>query len=181
MDSSRENEPCFKSSGIIAGMNRDKFNESYHAWSDDHLAYCTFHQDDKLDPSEIHSKLLTHDNQFTNFASAVETEHYESYQGISPEHEGFQISSFRKSSGERVYPCQIVNSSKASNTFEVLMFHDAKKESENSILKVEHIHNFSADWLAFRPKPFHGDTTMPYGFRHEIAIPDESFPELWKD
>jgi hypothetical protein len=175
VDSSK---PCFKSSRVIAGMNRDKFNSSYHAWSEDHVTYCIYHSEG-LDPTDIHSVLLTHDGQFTNFASAVETDHQQSYQGISFEDEGFQVSSFRMSSGERVYACEIVNADKGASTFEVLLFINAQKT--DSIMRVVHIHNFPSDWLVFRPRPFHGDTTMSSAFRHEIAIPDESFPEFWKD
>lgn len=170
-------EPCYRSSKLISDMNKDKFNTDYHKWTIDHAPYCTYKEKGSYQ-KKVRIILLSHADQFQSFKSAVESNHVNSYLGITEEHEGFKLEPLYTAGGDRVFACKILESNKEAGAFEVILFERQKAEN---IVRLFHIQDFPSDSIKFRPRPFKGDMAAQGAFRHEIAIPDDSFPEIWKD
>jgi len=144
-------------------MNQDKFNGKYHAWSEDHLTYCTIPRDQELDKT----------------VRTVVLNRGDSYMGVSWDHDGFQVDSYRDNSGDLVFPCVVIDVDTANSTVEVVLFDKDSSNESSSLLR--HRENFSGGWVSYRPRQFKGDTMSGLAFRHEIEIPDDAFPEHWKD
>ena len=69
---------------------------------------------------------------------------------------------------------------------EVFLFdnHDSSTNDDvgdSGTFVLRHWKYFSHAWVSFRPRQFKGDSMNPLAFRHDIGIPDEAFPEHWKD
>ena len=166
-----------ESSKFVHEMNEDKFNTSYHEWSEHHIPTC------KVKPSKAMEKgefiFLTKDIP-ASFDLAVDPQVKQSYEGILYDDEGFGLPYFDNT------PCKIVKISKDTGEFDVVFFFDPSIVPKE-MLKVKDSHilvrlnNLPAEFIVFRNLPFKSDMLAPNIFRHEIAIPDESFPPLWKD
>lgn len=148
-------------------MNRDKFNPQYHAWSEEHITYCTVTIAQHQGNQDVEKVLLNRGD---------------SYLGVPWDHDGFQIPSYRDNSGDWVFPCLVIASDKTNSNLEVILFgnHTSSTTNDSSFV-LRHSRNFSHAWVNFRPRQFKGDSMNPLAFRHEIGIPDEAFPEHWKD
>lgn len=144
-------------------MNQDKANQQYHAWSEDHLSYCT----------------MPKGPQNNKNTKRVALNRGDSYVGVSWNHDGFQLESYQDNSGVQVFPCLVIGFDTTNSTFEVALFD--KRSSNDSISVLRHCKHFSGGGLSFRPRQFKGDTMNPLAFRHEIGIPEDAFPEHWKD
>jgi hypothetical protein len=83
-------------------------------------------------------------------------------------------------------PCKILaNHGKDANTFDVVYFLDNYELSERhkatGARVVIQLKDLDAQYVQFLSRPGKSDMHSPSAFRHEIAIPDEAFPSLWKD
>ncbi|CAJ1970481.1 unnamed protein product [Cylindrotheca closterium] len=163
------NHPCYKSSISIWKMNQDKFNIQYHAWSEDHLTYCTIPQAEYEGKKDV-KKVVLHLG--------------DSYLGVPWDHDGFQVSSYRDNSGDRVFPCLVIESDEGNSKMQVAIFDNDSStngSNESATLVLRHWKYFSHSWVSFRPRQFKGDSMNPLAFRHEIGTPNDVFPEHWKD
>ena len=153
------------SSKATKEMNSDKFNPTYHTWSDDHLTVCRFGE------SSTWLRLLG-PNEVSHDGSTVESP----FNGITIEDEGFEIS--RASSSRQ--PCRILSSDPTNETFEVVGMWTNHNGGQSAPF-VKYHHGLHADDVIFLNKPERSDTYWPGAFSHPIKIPDGIFPEHWKD
>lgn len=161
-------------------MNNDKFNTAYHAWSDDHITTCRPGGGNlNLGDPAIEYIFLTKTIP-KEFSLAVDPQIKQEYEGITYNNEGFKIAV----SDSR--PCKIVQGRKNSDEFDVIFFFDSRHLPRDKV-KAQDAHvlipykNLEAKYVRFQSRPFKSDMLAPTAFRHEIAIPDERFPPLWKD
>lgn len=169
---------CFASSKRIKAMNHDKFNREYHAWSDHHVTTCHYNESLIEEYGEIY--YLVADIP-TKFDQAVDPTIGLEYQGITYHHEGFGLPRFQidRPRHDGVV-CQIIESSREEDRFDVVYFMGDSKDLENA-KGIWRIRSLPSSHLMFHVRPFHSDMMRPGAFRHEIAFPDDKFPSLWKD
>ena len=158
-------------------MNFYKFNKLFHEWTDDHISYCVYSKEE-IDPANIETITLQSNEWVASFSSGVTSTRKRSEEGVTYDHEGFKVRPILLNN-DSGFPCKILSSNKEEETFNVMLFQ--KKQSENVEHVLVKITNMPEKFLVFRPRLFKGDTTSKDAFRHEIEIPDENFPELWKD
>ena len=174
---------CFESSMLVDRMmNADKFNSLYHDWSEHHYSSCQV-------ASATLNKMVTEGKAVVltkevpkSFDAAMDTRIKQQYEGITAEDPGFKLPA-----NGNYRPCKILANRPGVREFDVLVYlgdpgHFAGKlpqaKGGKVLLKVEKL---SADNLRFVSKPLKADMFYPKAFRHEIIMPDESFPELWRD
>ena len=177
---SKSEGPCFKSSKMVLEMNDDKFNEAYHAWSEDHFTLCKRTSMPSTDDSVIFVVPRTNDTDTTKEIVGVDSDGNEfrwSFRGVEFDHDGFEIASVY---GEW-YPCQILRAEKQDNAFDVVFFtyETSTVGSEANVLRRNQY--LAADDIKYLNKPYRSDMHWDRAFRHEIKIPDEIYPVLWKD
>jgi hypothetical protein len=163
---------CTGSSNFVARMNLDKFNQAYHEWSDDHFVACTVEASIFED---VTNYIFLTETAPTDFFDAMNLQLTESYEGIGHDHEGFALARFMRD--QPYQPCLILSASRPSNEFSVLRL-SLLSQRQRGLLKVEKL---PAKGLRFLERPLKSDIFHPKAFRHEILIPDESFPALWRD
>ena len=151
-------------------MNQDKYNSAYHPWTDDHFTICRV---EKPVPETSQDFITLVESAPSDFFERMKSQ--ESYEGIGYSHEGFAL--FKFVVDLRSQPCVIVSSSKSRDSFSVLAF-TLSSTGKRGLMKIE---DLQSKHLQFRMKPFKSDMYYPQAFRHEISIPDEAFPSLWKD
>lgn len=160
-------ELCFKSTKIVVGMNGDRFNPSYHNWTDEHFTVC--HLDYMVANETI--LLIREDSSppkdLARFGTALN-----SFQDISWEDVGFTLAQIHSIVFR---PCRILGY-KEGLDFDVVYF---AIDGDQRILR----RNRSLPPVAieFVHKPYQSDMYWSGAFRHSIGIPDDIFPSLWKD
>jgi hypothetical protein len=170
-------ERCFKSSKFVLSMNADKNNPDYHAWSDDHFTLCKSHLF-SLNPKGF---LYLKKAGLSSFAEAMTTKYMESYRGVGMDDELFKV--LKASNDHLGRPCKIISMNE-DETFDVVT---ALSKGEKQYFKIDQdakvLIPATVNSTGFRywNKPFTSDMFSPTAFRHTIDIPDEIFPELWKD
>jgi len=155
----------------IYQMNHDKFNTTYHKWSDDHFTTCSrtnVTADDYQIVYILENEGVSQQQQPKGDSSS--RTHATNYQGITIHDEGFRYS---QQKFDRQVPCKILSSS-SSALFEVALFFDKSKA-------IEVYPAMTASQVKFLPKPYRSDMHHPQAFRHEISIPTEIFPKQWMD
>ena len=171
---------CFASSMAIREMNIDKFNKAYHEWSENHYTACQITQ----------SEVQKHGSEFVFLVKekldpAADDSIKESYKGITYDDEGFKITPHQHLHLQ-YFPCKIMASRYYREEFDVLALVNPRFVPVKS-LKVKHskvlikLNNLPPKDVIFVPRPLKGDMNDPKAFRHEIELPDEVFPDLWKD
>jgi hypothetical protein len=176
---------CYESSKQVHTMNDNKFDRRYHEWSDTHFSTCKLTQ--ALSPKDPGMYYITKTvpNSFEKKSRRVK----QSYKGIDFEHEGFDIPVYTErverdgtTITESHHPCKILESWEAEGRFDVLYLFNTEKMPgatySRTLLKSMKV---PAELVKFRVRPFKSDMYSPHAFRHDIAIPDEKFPPLWKD
>ena len=170
-------------------MNKDKFNLTYHSWTDDH--YTTCRMDTKLDKHALSSKdsVVITSTFPDSFAAVTNSQRIQQeYEGIYYNHEGFNIPSPEYDDG-RGRPCKIVSYDSHRETFDVVIIfnrnfakHNSKAAAVDDMAgKLYRHREFPSRRVKFVGKPTTSDIHYIHGFRHEIAFPDDIFPEIWKD
>mmetsp|Transcript_42802 Transcript_42802/g.84089 ORF Transcript_42802/g.84089 Transcript_42802/m.84089 type:complete len:299 (+) Transcript_42802:462-1358(+) len=147
------------SSLIISEMNKDKFNETYWEWSDDHFTAC---EQDGITEVEI-----------------FDVDDGSDYEGVTKKHPGFHLIG----SADWRLPCQIVGGGTNVDSFDIVFFTKKvrKKKKKGVRLRVEIVDNLPASKVTFVSLPGRSDQHIPNRFTHEIRISDSIFPESWKD
>lgn len=171
-----QSEPARKTSMIISSMNLDKFNQDHHVWSIDHFTVC---QKRKVVPTD---SFLVVENMEESLLHPESIEGYtlpvlESFSSITWQHIGFNITETDPVS--RRTPCMILGASNYTATFDVVYLLPSTVTPNSG--KVFRVVDLPADDLQFIPMPFRSDTFHKKSFRHPIKIPDDVFPEHWKD
>ena len=155
----------------VHAMNRDKFNSSYHEWTDSHFSVCF--QDDQSLVSTVYvvaANAEVSDSDKANFNLTSD------YEGITTEHEGFNLT---RDDSERL-PCLIKASSQNSSAFDVIIFMDWSIPHELRYAEMIRIfEGFPPGNIEFIPKPWKSDLHWAGAFRHPIAMPDHVFPPHW--
>mmetsp|Transcript_20107 Transcript_20107/g.27934 ORF Transcript_20107/g.27934 Transcript_20107/m.27934 type:complete len:296 (+) Transcript_20107:94-981(+) len=152
----RFQNPCFQSSKSINRMNHDKFNPLYHQWSEQHFTVCR-----PVHEKESEDNIIVQKNDATEFAW---------------DHVGFNLTV----AGDIRTPCLITKVHEAEQAFDVVYF--LRLESDGMIHHVlRPVSHLEADSIKFVSKPYKSDLFWEGSFRHEIKIPDEIFPQHWKD
>jgi hypothetical protein len=84
---------------------------------------------------------------------------------------------------EEYYPCTIFSRDHGSETCTVRIFKDVydmdareDEEGDPTILT-----EYPENSIRFVNRPYMGDIFLPQGFRHSLGIPNEIFPEQWKN
>lgn len=166
----------FKSSKMVKSMNNDKFNATYHTWGEDHFTVCVREYFPTNDESAI--RLMPEDYETDTDFDDVET-HVGSFREVTYNDEGFNLTPF---SGRRI-PCKILRADPEDGMFDVVYF--TKDESTDRALLdaryLRRMRTLPAESIEFINKPYKSDMFWSGAFRHEIKIPDEIFPPLWKD
>jgi hypothetical protein len=166
---------CLESSRLVSfTMKQDRHNTQYHTWSDVHLTAC---QCNSSHPWESGGKVIFLTNSPTD-----DTNTPMEYLGFSYDDEGFDYPYLSMLDPR---PCKIIQSHPESDTFDVVYFfqpfqvpHGYKNDTTRILVHYESLPSLD---LHFFNKPLKGDLNDPSAFRHEIHIPDVSFPSLWKD
>jgi hypothetical protein len=170
-------ENCLESSRLVSvTMNQDRHNPQYHAWSDVHLTAC---QSNFSHPWESGGKVIYLTNSTTIGESITLTE----FLGFSHNDDGFDYPFLPLSN---LRPCKILQSKPEADTFDVVYFFQTfqvpnQYRNDTTTRILVHYEGLPSFDLHFLNKPLKGDLHDPRAFRHEIHIPDESFPPLWKD
>lgn len=161
-----------KSSMMVHQMNFAKFDTAFHQWSDDHFSVCS---KTNLDLEWIH---LVKVDDF--IPSETDETVLTSFHGIEFDHRGFDYS---LDMVDR-FPCMIIDADPFLETFEVAYFKVSliSRISELPTARILQIHReLPARDLMFINRPFRSDMHWSGAFRHPIKIPDEVFPEHWRD
>ena len=172
--------PCFKSSKIVSEMNGDKFNESYHSWSEDHFTICKRTSMPRADDSLIFIVPRMNDTDTNEEIANVDSDGVEfrlSFRGVEFDHSGFDLASIH---GEW-YPCQILQAKKQDDVFDVVFFTYEESTVGDDANVLRRNQSLAADDIKYLNKPYRSDMHWDRAFRHEIRIPDEIFPPLWRD
>uniref|UniRef100_A0A7S1GRS0 SET domain-containing protein n=1 Tax=Cyclophora tenuis TaxID=216820 RepID=A0A7S1GRS0_CYCTE len=162
--------PCMpgqkkKSSKFVKSMNRQKFETTYHQWSDDHFTVCN-------DDSTVKWLRLLGEAS-PGLKDAVVAP----YHGITKDHLGFNISY----PTSRRRPCLILNSFPEHLAFDVMLFATGDTFESHDFQLLKRIPSLRAENIEFIDKPFRSDMFWPGAFRHAMKIPDDVFPVHWKD
>ena len=172
--------PCFRSSKLVKSMNDDKFNETYHDWSDDHFTACLSSNmpptDDSiifLIPYNIEEPL----EKERNVDSDGKNEYVKSFRGVEYGHEGFDLAYM----ADDWVPCLILRADSEDEEFDVVYFTYETSAIVKEADVLRRMRALPSHSIKFLNKPFKSDSHWNGAFRHEIAIPNDIFPELWKD
>lgn len=173
---------CTKSSKLVQIMNDDKFNEAFHAWSDDYVTTCRVNLNQETVQRDGDFIFLTKEIP-KSFVDVVDMRVKQAYEGITYEDEGFKLPAF-----DRQYrACKIIGTNREKEEFDVLFFVDPRSFSKQGfqivndariLLQVKNLHS---SFIKFQNRPLKSDLHYDGAFRHEIAISDDSFPDLWRD
>lgn len=116
----------------------------------------------------------------SDFTKAIDPRRKFSYEGIKSDHEGFDdLPSYGIRQGNFI-GCKIMESASDENTFDVVYFVGKTKEAPNDRMIVR-VKSIPDTYIRYQVRPFQSDIVVPGTFRHEIGIPDDQFPPLWKD
>ena len=173
---------CFRSSKRVQAMNHDKFNRKYHPWTNTHITSC--HYNPKLVAEKGETIFLRNDIS-NDFAQPADPRRMLSYEGIEYGHEGFTALPrgfivLSNSSHYNGRPCKVLDSSEATQTFDVVYILGETRDNVGT-RKLVRLKDVPAPYIRFQVRPFHSDMMRAGAFRHELAFPDEYFPSLWKD
>lgn len=120
-----------------------------------------------------------------DFNQAIDPRRRVKYEGISFDHEGFDLPTYQWSEerqdrrfAER--PCIIVGANREDQTFDVIFLIGVQRDT-GGLKQVVRLKSLPDSQLRYHVRPFKTDIIVPDSFRHDIAIPDEHFPPLWKD
>jgi hypothetical protein len=171
---------CLESSQMVAiTMNEDRHNPKYHQWSDVHLSACKANDTVPW----ITGTLVF----LTDFSDALHDDPSikQEYLGFKADDDGFNYSYL---SHLNPRPCKILKTDKEKDTAEVVYFlqpHQIPEKYRNQKVPdaraVVHYEGLASKDYRFINKPLKADWHDPNAFRHEIHIPDEHFPLLWRD
>jgi hypothetical protein len=163
-------------------MNDDKFNAVFHAWSDDYVTICRVNLNEETIEKEGDFIFLTKEIP-KSFDAVIDMRVKQSYEGITYEHEGFKLPTFDRQSRA----CKIIGTNREKKEFDVLYFIDPRHIPKQGLQVVKDarillkVKNLQSSSIKFQNRPLKSDLHYERAFRHEISIPDESFPDLWKD
>ena len=172
---------CFESSQRITQMNEDKHNKAFHQFSNVHLTACNRTIPD-LWNGEV--ALLA---QPGTIDSTSDYHVREEFYGITSDDEGFHYPDLPHF---QVTTCQVVDSHPEKDTFDVIYFFDPRRVYNRNYyhLLTPNVKGVAvlykdlpASQIHYFNKPLTNDWHYPSAFRHEIHIPDDEFPTLWKD
>jgi hypothetical protein len=170
--------PCAKgtkSSFEIKQMNNYKFNPDSHTWGEDHMTVCkaTNVQGELIYLIKVDQEIPQDGSQ--RFST--------DFNGITFDHPGFDYAE----EGVGRLPCVVLGIFEEQLMFNIAYLLNVEQTKE--LLP----HNpLGARTIKFRNKvpaseveiinrPFRSDMHWKGAFRHPIKIPDEIFPEHWKD
>jgi hypothetical protein len=172
--------PCGERSGMsskmVKQMNDAKFNSDFHTWSEDHFTVCKVRDDEAGEFVHIvkDDDIVPPGSQHTATTS---------FRGIVGwNHPGFEYS-LGGDDGFR-FPCIILDADEKEKTFKVVIFRFAMKSKMSELPKARVLqlnNNVPANEVDFINRPFRSDMHWEGAFRHPIKIPDEVFPQQWKD
>ena len=173
----------YSSFEIATAMNHDKHNEMYHRWSDVHLTTCATNKTMPWDGGEL-VFLVGNISEAKNVLSDPQIQ--EEFLGFNNQDDGFGFRHLSLSLPNT--PCKIVDSDKVRNTFDVVFFiqpdqipdryRNGNVPDARALVRYD---GLAADGVRFLNKPLKADWHDPKAFRHEIHIPGDVFPPLWKD
>lgn len=171
--------PCGERTGMsskmVKQMNDAKFNSDFRKWSEDHFTVCKVKDDEAGEFVHI----VKDDGVGTPGQHIATT----SFRGlIDWEHPGFEYS-LGGDIGFR-FPCIILDADEKEKTFQVVIFRLAMKSklSELPKARVLQVNNdIAVNDVHFINRPFRSDMHWEGAFRHPIKIPDDIFPQQWKD
>jgi hypothetical protein len=162
-------------------MNEEKHNKAFHQFSHVHLTACN---DTFPDLWNGDVALLAEPGTID---SSSDIHVREEFYGIRIDDEGFNYPDLPHF---QVTTCQVVDSHPEKDTFDVIYFFDPKRvyNQKYYYLLTPNVKGVTvlykdlpASQLHFFNKPLTNDWHDPSAFRHEIHIPDDEFPTLWKD
>mmetsp|Transcript_8667 Transcript_8667/g.19052 ORF Transcript_8667/g.19052 Transcript_8667/m.19052 type:complete len:513 (-) Transcript_8667:185-1723(-) len=146
------------SSKEIYKMNQNKFDKKNWNWSNDHFTICE-------------------ENDTVEWTEVVLNKKSMNKYNISENHPGFEYV------GLTYYysPCLIQSYSEENETFHV--FYLGYEVADSAYSKIFIVEDLPAESLTFIARPLRADHHRNDGhrFSHEINIPDDIFPETWKD
>eukprot|EP00548_Thalassiothrix_antarctica_P010222 CAMPEP_0194155524 /NCGR_PEP_ID=MMETSP0152-20130528/64960_1 /TAXON_ID=1049557 /ORGANISM="Thalassiothrix antarctica, Strain L6-D1" /LENGTH=284 /DNA_ID=CAMNT_0038862469 /DNA_START=83 /DNA_END=934 /DNA_ORIENTATION=- len=163
----RWRSPCNNgrmSSIFIKEMNDDKYNTSYHNWSDNHFIVCSKPEKSKFKIVYISQNATS--PSYTKEGDLITN----NFNGIDFNDQGFKYTGDTLKTNR--YPCKIWNTDFKKRTMKVVLFFGAESAIEIQTALPD-------SQVTFVPKPFKSDMHLPDAFRHEIEIPDEIFPHQW--
>jgi len=145
------------SSVSILEMNNNKFDVS-HDWSDVHMTFC--------------SRLEVYDETLAGNAAE--------FHGFDNDNELFYLNNFESS----LIPCKIQGANREKETFDVVYYYDVNHEVMGKKIGRK-LKIYSSKYLIMKDLPAESlqfsEKKSAISFRHEILIPDDVFPEFWKD
>lgn len=177
---------CFESSYMVTEeMNDDIHNPKYFRWSKVHMTVCRADDTVPWDTGQI---VYLVEERPSSTKLLEDQRVRETFMEASFYDEGFDYPHHALSDGY-VQPCEILQSHPETGTLDVLYFFGASDDVPS-----EHTHpdlpdarvvvkyaRLAAHHVQHIHKPLTADWHDPQAFRHEIHIPDDNFPELWKD
>lgn len=161
---------------VVHEMNQDIHNPKYHNWSAVHLTECTAN--------------VTVPWQTGKFVYIVESisASLENDTTVQSEFMGLTFHDERFDLSEVADVCEIITSHRQQDKVDVLYFYVPRRVPEQYkhpklpdarvVVKFEGLDVWD---VRHKQKPLTWDWHDPQAFRHEIHIPDDSFPQLWKD
>mmetsp|Transcript_30846 Transcript_30846/g.46001 ORF Transcript_30846/g.46001 Transcript_30846/m.46001 type:complete len:174 (+) Transcript_30846:3239-3760(+) len=171
-------------------MNDDKFNPNFHNWSEKHFTVCASYSIERSENqiiiladkslTDISIDRLESELSEAELSSSSDTVISFSFRDIEYDHEGFSL----VHRGREWYPCYIVNAQREDNIFDVVVFTAEEGATESlvgSSSVLRRVRTLSPHEIKFIHKPYTSDMFWKGAFRHEIRIPDNIFPQLWKD
>jgi hypothetical protein len=169
---------CVNSSyQVVHEMNQDIHNPKYHKWSNVHMTECTANITVPWENGKF-VYLVPRIPASLKLDPTVQIE----FMGMTFHDERFDYSRQHE-------VCEIITSHRQKDTVDVLYFylpeHVPEKYEHPKLPDARVVVKFDGldakvD-VKHRHKPLTWDWHDPQAFRHEIHIPDASFPELWKD
>jgi len=189
-DSGETNEDSCLTSKFVESMNDDKFNPNFHNWSEKHFTVCASYSIERSENqiiiladkslTDISIDRLESELSEAELSSSSDTVISFSFRDIEYDHEGFSL----VHRGREWYPCYIVNAQREDNIFDVVVFTAEEGATESlvgSSSVLRRVRTLSPHEIKFIHKPYTSDMFWKGAFRHEIRIPDNIFPQLWKD
>jgi hypothetical protein len=173
-----QSEPARQTSHAIFSMNENKFNKDHLTWSDDHFTVC---KERKIIAKDTFLIVADKDEALRNPISidGFTLPVLESFTSITRSHIGFNLTEMRGPDFEGRVPCMMVGAMNETEAIiDVVYFVSHAGLSPNTLFRVFRLPAAELDII---PMPFKSDTFHKKSFRHPIKIPDDVFPEHWKD
>jgi len=171
---------CLQSSQLVnIEMNRDRHNKKYHSWSDVHLSACQVNSTHPWEEGEV--VYLTNSSESKYDDPDIKYD----FLGFTYQDDGFDYPYLALLNPR---PCKVLESYSGDDTLDVVIFFqpfqvplDYQNPEVPDARVIVRYNGLPGQDFRFINKPLKADWHDPNAFRHEIHIPDESFPKLWRD